>query len=108
MPVEQLTDEWLAGPQGMQEPFWVEKPEGLGMKMPHGDMTVGEVAEVVGQSSWVVWCHGRWELTVTLRPGPQTQVEVIGALFLISDMSGCGSPLTTRPGLRRRRLATID
>ena len=49
MQAHELTPEWLSGDDGMREPFWVEKPEGLGMTMPHGEMTIGEVAQTVGE-----------------------------------------------------------
>ena len=59
--------EWLdSNPNAMREPFVVEKPEGLGMKMPDGDFSVDSVADAVGED---------------------TPVEVIGtAIFMFSDI----------------------
>lgn len=52
-----LTDEWLWGKESMLQPFVVESPEGLGMEMPSRDMSIPEIAAVVG---------------------PNTPIEVIG------------------------------
>ena len=44
--------EWLeSDPNAMREPFVIEKPEGLGMKMPDGDFSVDTVADVVGEDT---------------------------------------------------------
>ncbi|GAA5824383.1 hypothetical protein JCM11251_000399 [Rhodosporidiobolus azoricus] len=60
------------GGEGFREPFVVEKPEGLGMKMPDGRITVRDVARLVGektplevidcasQSSLSNWNLGQW------------------------------------------------
>lgn len=41
--------EWLeSDDSAMREPFVVETPEGLGMKMPDDDFSIEDVAEVVG------------------------------------------------------------
>jgi len=40
--------DWVYGENGMLEPFVVEKPEGLGMSMPRRDISVGEIAELIG------------------------------------------------------------
>lgn len=42
-----LTDEWIYG-AGMDEPFVVKSPEGLGMTMPSRDITVTQIAKLVG------------------------------------------------------------
>lgn len=52
-----LTDDWLWGEESMLQPFVVQSPEGLGMEMPSRDMTIPEIAAVVG---------------------PNTPIEVIG------------------------------
>lgn len=53
--------EWLeSDDSAMREPFIVEFPDGLGMKMPDEDFSVEDVAEVVGE---------------------ETPVEVIGELL---------------------------
>ncbi|BGP17296.1 JmjC domain-containing histone demethylation protein 1 [Rhodosporidiobolus nylandii] len=72
MRAEELTDEWVYGEEGFKEPFVVEEPEGLGMKMPPTTTTVRDVAELVGpetplevidvasQSSLNNWNLGQW------------------------------------------------
>ena len=46
-----LTLEWLnTDPKAMTEPIIIEQPDGLGMRMPPGDITVSEIAEIVGPS----------------------------------------------------------
>ncbi|GAA5871428.1 hypothetical protein JCM16303_000751 [Sporobolomyces ruberrimus] len=69
---EELTMEWIYGEEGMLEPFVVETPEGLGMSMPKRDISVGEIAELIGtqtplevidcasQSSLSNWTLGQW------------------------------------------------
>jgi hypothetical protein len=62
--------EWiLSDENAMKEPIVVENPEGLGMKMPGKEMTVRDVAREVG---------------------PDTHVEVIGALTLKIWFYTCG------------------
>jgi F-box/leucine-rich repeat protein 10/11 len=47
-----VTIEWLEEDEdAMTEPIVVEKPDGLGMKMPPSDFTVEDVAELVGEES---------------------------------------------------------
>lgn len=64
--------EWLeSDPSAMREPIVIEKPEGLGLKMPE-DITVTDIAEILG---------------------PSTPVEVIGEchpslLHLMLSMNG--------------------
>ncbi|GAA6059125.1 hypothetical protein JCM10212_003872 [Sporobolomyces blumeae] len=67
-----ITDEWVYGDEGMKEPFVVEVPEGLGMRMPRSDITVAEIAQLIGpetplevidvasQSSLANWTLGQW------------------------------------------------
>lgn len=58
----EVTVEWLEeDDDAMSEPIVVEKPDGLGMKMPPSDFTVEDVAELVGE---------------------ETPVEVIGLFYL--------------------------
>lgn len=53
--------QWLQEDESaMTEPIIIERPDGLGMKMPSNDFTVDEVAELVG---------------------PDMPVEVIGTVF---------------------------
>ncbi|GAA5889444.1 hypothetical protein JCM5296_006363 [Sporobolomyces johnsonii] len=72
MKPDEVTDEWVYGENGMLEPFVVEEPEGLGMRMPRRDIPVKEIAELVGpktplevidcasQSSLSNWTLGQW------------------------------------------------
>ncbi|GAA6040064.1 hypothetical protein JCM8097_004762 [Rhodosporidiobolus ruineniae] len=72
MKASEITDEWVYRENGMTEPFVVPDPEGLGMKMPEGGITVRDVAELVGpetplevidcasQSSLNNWNLGQW------------------------------------------------
>jgi F-box/leucine-rich repeat protein 10/11 len=47
-----VTVEWLEEDEdAMTEPIVVEKPDGLGMKMPPSDFTVEDVAELVGEET---------------------------------------------------------
>ena len=46
---EEITEAWLYhNEEAMTEPFVVEYPEGLGMEMPSSDMTISEIARIVG------------------------------------------------------------
>jgi len=45
----EVTMDWLHNDEtAMTEPFVIESPEGLGMKMPPPSFTVSDVARVVG------------------------------------------------------------
>lgn len=60
-------DDWLWGGAGdagdaeesMMEPIIIESPEGLGMKMPSNDITVTEVARIVGELKGPIFSHTR-------------------------------------------------
>ncbi len=46
-----VTLDWLQNDEtAMKEPIVIEKPDGLGMKMPE-DITVSDVAEIVGENT---------------------------------------------------------
>ena len=46
-----VTVEWLeTDPFALREPILVEKPDGLGLKMPE-DITVAQIAETLGEST---------------------------------------------------------
>lgn len=48
----EITIEWVNGdPAAMTEPVIVSRPEGLGMKMPSSDLTVQDIAEIVGEDT---------------------------------------------------------
>lgn len=43
---------WLEQDEdAMREPIVIEKPDGLGMKMPSEDITIEEIAEIVGEAT---------------------------------------------------------
>lgn len=45
----EVTVEWLeTDPTAMREPIVIEKPDGLGLKMPE-DITVADIAETLGE-----------------------------------------------------------
>jgi len=48
----EVTVEWLEhDPEALREPILIEKPDGLGMRMPHPEFTVADVAEAVGSDT---------------------------------------------------------
>lgn len=43
---------WLEqDPHAMEEPIVIEMPEGLGMKMPREDLTVADIAGIIGEAT---------------------------------------------------------
>lgn len=49
-----LTLEWLeSDDSALREPVVIEKPDGLGMKMPHKNFTVSDVATLIGEDTMV-------------------------------------------------------
>ena len=61
----EVTLDWLEqDPEAFKEPIVIESPDGLGMRMPDKDLTVADVAEIVGQ---------------------QTPVEVIGDVLFYTQ-----------------------
>jgi F-box/leucine-rich repeat protein 10/11 len=55
--------EWVEqDPDALKEPIIIEKPDGLGMRMPQKGFAVADVAEIVG---------------------PDTPLEVIGGCYLV-------------------------
>ncbi|KAI0075787.1 Clavaminate synthase-like protein [Panus rudis PR-1116 ss-1] len=70
---DDLTLEWINHDESaLTEPVIVEQPEGLGMKMPPNDMTIREIAQIIGenmpvevidvatQSNVPGWSLGKW------------------------------------------------
>ncbi|GAA99737.1 uncharacterized protein L969DRAFT_89590 [Mixia osmundae IAM 14324] len=68
-----LTLDWLyKDPEAMKQPVIIERPDGLGMTMPESDMTVSDIARLVGPDSPVEvvdvasqadlahWTLGKW------------------------------------------------
>ncbi|KAJ6606638.1 jumonji superfamily protein [Mycena vulgaris] len=82
-----VTVEWLEeDDEAMTEPIVVEKPDGLGMKMPPSDFTVEDVAELVGEESPVEvidvatqsaspgWTLGKWADYIELEPEAREKI----------------------------------
>lgn len=43
---------WLEqDPHAMEEPIVVETPEGLGMKMPHEELSIADISEILGEAT---------------------------------------------------------
>ncbi|KAJ7684794.1 jumonji superfamily protein [Mycena polygramma] len=83
----EVTVEWLEeDDDAMTEPIVVEKPDGLGMKMPPDDFTVEDVAELVGeetpvevidvatQSASPGWTLGKWADYIELEPEAREKI----------------------------------
>lgn len=47
--VDDITDEWLWSEKSFIEPFLIERPEGLGMKMPDPEISIHQIAQEVGE-----------------------------------------------------------
>ena len=48
--VEDLTQHWLENdPKALMQPFLIERPEGLDMKVLPADMQISEIADMVGR-----------------------------------------------------------
>ncbi|KAG5643910.1 hypothetical protein DXG03_009481 [Asterophora parasitica] len=78
---------WLEEDEtAMTEPIVIEKPDGLGMKMPPSDFTVDDVAELVGedtplevidvasQSTSPGWTLGKWNDYIDLEPEAREKI----------------------------------
>jgi F-box/leucine-rich repeat protein 10/11 len=49
---EEVCLAWIErDPHAMEEPIVIETPEGLGMKMPHEELTVAGVADILGEET---------------------------------------------------------
>jgi hypothetical protein len=49
---EDVCPTWLEqDPHAMEEPVIIETPEGLGMKMPLDELTVADVANILGETT---------------------------------------------------------
>jgi len=55
----------------MREPIIIEKPDGLGMKMPSNDLSVGDVAELIGRDTSVE-VIGMWSSLITPKMFPMS------------------------------------
>ncbi|KAF7971632.1 hypothetical protein HWV62_24129 [Athelia sp. TMB] len=85
--------EWLeSDDSAMREPFIVETPDGLGMKMPDADFTVDDVAEAVGEDTPVEvidvasqanspgWTLGKWVDYYNLEPSARDKIRNVISL----------------------------
>ncbi|OBZ75769.1 JmjC domain-containing histone demethylation protein 1 [Grifola frondosa] len=85
--------EWLeSDDSAMREPILVEKPDGLGMKMPPTSLTVDDVAELVGENSPVElidvatqsnipgWTLGKWAEYYDLEPSKRDKIRNVISL----------------------------
>lgn len=86
----------------MTEPIVIEKPDGLGMKMPSSDFTVDDVTELVGentplevidvatQSASPGWTLGKWNDYFNLEPASREKIYNVISLEVsgtkLSDM----------------------
>ncbi|KII88859.1 hypothetical protein PLICRDRAFT_40504 [Plicaturopsis crispa FD-325 SS-3] len=88
-----VTLDWVdTDDDAMREPFVVESPEGLGMKMPPQDLTVDDIAEIVGedtplevidvasQSNAPGWTLGKWAEYFNLEPPERDKVRNVISL----------------------------
>ncbi|KAF7796792.1 hypothetical protein EIP86_007976 [Pleurotus ostreatoroseus] len=87
-----VTLEWLENDESaMKEPVVIEKPDGLGMKMPE-DITVSDVAEIVGedtpvevidvasQSNIPGWTLGKWAEYYETEPAKRDKIRNVISL----------------------------
>ncbi|KAJ6500350.1 jumonji superfamily protein [Mycena sanguinolenta] len=93
--------DWLDEDEdAMTEPILVEKPDGLGMKMPPSDFTVEDVAELVGeetplevidvatQSASPGWNLGKWADYIELEPEAREKVYNVISLEVTGTKVG--------------------
>ncbi|KAJ7849096.1 jumonji superfamily protein [Mycena olivaceomarginata] len=96
----EVTVEWLEEDEdAMMEPFVVEKPDGLGMKMPPSDFTVEELAQLVGeetpleanvatQSASPGWNLGKWADYIELEPEAREKIYNVISLEVTGTKVG--------------------
>ncbi|KAF9239635.1 Clavaminate synthase-like protein [Melanogaster broomeanus] len=109
--------EWLENDEdAMREPIVIENPEGLGMKMPHENFTVSDVADIVGletpvevidvasQSNCPGWTLGRWAEYYNKEPSDRDKVRNVISLEI------SGTPLADQvlPPRLVRELDWVD
>ncbi|KAF7359459.1 Jumonji superfamily protein [Mycena sanguinolenta] len=93
--------DWLEEDEdAMTEPILIEKPDGLGMKMPPSDFTVEDVAELVGeetplevidvatQSASPGWNLGKWADYIELEPEAREKVYNVISLEVTGTKVG--------------------
>ncbi|KAI0065496.1 jumonji protein [Artomyces pyxidatus] len=89
----QLSQEWLDNdPTAMTEPVLVEEPQGLGMKMPDRNLSVDDIAEIMGrdttvevidvpsQSNLPGWTLGKWSQYYSLQPSDRDKIRNVISL----------------------------
>ncbi|KAI0316779.1 JmjC domain-containing histone demethylation protein 1 [Amylostereum chailletii] len=94
----EVSQQWLeTDPSAMQDPIVVEKPDGLGMKMPSDDTTVARIAEIIGedtpvevidvatQSSLSGWTLGKWSQYYSLEPSARDKIRNVISLEISSS-----------------------
>ncbi|KAF8185034.1 hypothetical protein K438DRAFT_1837300 [Mycena galopus ATCC 62051] len=97
----EVTVEWLEEDEdAMMEPIVVEKPDGLGMKMPPSDFTVEDIAELVGeetplevidvatQSASPGWNLGKWADYIELEPEARDKIYNVISLEVTGTKVG--------------------
>ncbi|KAJ7632317.1 jumonji superfamily protein [Roridomyces roridus] len=97
----EVTLEWLEeDEEALTEPILVEKPDGLGMKMPPSDFTVDDVAELVGEQSPVEvvdvasqsasagWNLGKWADYIQLEPEAREKIYNVISLEVTGTKVG--------------------
>ncbi|KAH7889882.1 hypothetical protein F5I97DRAFT_1848318 [Phlebopus sp. FC_14] len=85
--------EWLENDEdAMREPIVIEKPDGLGMKMPDTDFTVSDLADIIGhetpvevidvasQSTSPGWNVGRWAEYYNKEPSARDKIRNVISL----------------------------
>ncbi|KAJ7734938.1 jumonji superfamily protein [Mycena maculata] len=96
-----VTVEWLEEEEdAMTEPIVVEKPDGLGMKMPPSTFSVEDVAELVGEESPVEvidvatqsaspgWTLGKWADYIELEPEAREKIWNVISLEITGTKVG--------------------
>lgn len=68
----ELSLEWVnTNDLALSEPVVIEEPDGLGMEMPHDDLTVSDIADLVGRDTPVevmgTILSLRWSFALTFK-----------------------------------------
>ncbi|KAI0048251.1 Clavaminate synthase-like protein [Auriscalpium vulgare] len=90
---ERITREWLeSDPSALSDPIVIEKPSGLGMKMPGDELTIEGIAEMLGgdmpvevidvatQSNVPGWTLARWAQYYSLQPSARDKIRNVISL----------------------------
>ncbi|KAF8484388.1 hypothetical protein JB92DRAFT_3028837 [Gautieria morchelliformis] len=89
----EVNSDWLEqDPEALKEPIVIESPEGLGMRMPDKDLTVADIADIVGpqtpvevidvstQSNSPNWNLARWSEYYSLPPASRDKIRNVISL----------------------------